>query len=148
MMNYIYIIVVFIILSICGYSYKLYQDNIILKNNQSILEKSIDEQYQVILKNKQDFTEITEVNNNLKLLTESQENRIDSLQSIFEKEKTKTVIIDNKEYKINIKRDIGKLAIKKPKLIQDIINKGTINSFDCFEKITDQNFKGDINVCR
>lgn len=148
MMNYIYIIVVFIILSICGYSYKLYQDNIILKNNQSILEKSIDDQYQVILKNKQDFTEITEVNNNLKLLTESQENRIDSLQSIFEKEKTKTVIIDNKEYKINIKRDIGKLAIKKPKLIQDIINKGTINSFDCFEKITDQNFKGDINVCR
>ena len=148
MMNYIYIIVVFIILSICGYSYKLYQDNIILKNNQSILEKSIDDQYQVILKNKQDFTEITEINNNLKLLTESQENRIDSLQSIFEKEKTKTVIIDNKEYKINIKRDIGKLAIKKPKLIQDIINKGTINSFDCFEKITDQNFKGDINVCR
>lgn len=148
MMNYIYIIVVFIILSICGYSYKLYQDNIILKNNQSILEKSIDDQYQVILKNKQDFTEITEVNNNLKLLTESQENRIDSLQSIFEKEKTKTVIIDNKEYKINIKRDIGKLAIKKPKLIQDIINKGTINSFGCFEKITDQNFKGDINVCR
>ena len=148
MMNYIYIIVVFIILSICGYSYKLYQDNIILKNNQSILEKSIDDQYQVILKNKQDFTEITEINNDLKLLTESQENRIDSLQSIFEKEKTKTVIIDNKEYKINIKRDIGKLAIKKPKLIQDIINKGTINSFDCFEKITDQNFKGDINVCR
>ena len=147
-MNYIYIIVVFIILSICGYSYKLYQDNIILKNNQSILEKSIDDQYQVILKNKQDFEEITEIKDNLKLLTESQENRIDSLESIFEKEKTKTVIIDNREYKINIKRDIGKLAIKKPKVIQDIINKGTINSFSCFEKITDQNFKGDINVCR
>lgn len=148
MMNYIYAIVGFIILSICGYSYKLYNDNLILKNNQSVLEKSIDEQYQVILKNKQDFEKIQEINDSLKTLTESQENRIYSLQSVFEKEKTNTVIIDNKEYKINVKRDIGKIAIKKPKLVQDVINKGTIDTFNCFEKITGPNFKGEMNVCK
>lgn len=147
-MNYIYGIVFLIILSISGYSYKLYTDNQILKSNQQILEKSIDEQYQVIVKNKKDFENITEINNNLKMLTESQEVRLDSLKSIFQKEKSSTVVIDNKEYKINITRDIGKIAVKKPKLVQDAINRGTLNAFGCFEKITDLNFKGDINVCK
>lgn len=148
MMNYIYGIVFLIILSICGYGYKLYTDNQILKTNQKILEKSIDDQYQVILKNKKDFAEITEINANLKLLNDSQETRIESLKSVFQKEKSSTVVIDNKEYKLNISRDIGKIAIKKPKLVQDVINRGTINAFSCFEKITDVNFKGDINVCK
>lgn len=147
-MNYIYGIVFLIILSISGYSYKLYTDNQILKSNQQILEKSIDEQYQVIVKNKKDFENITEINNNLKMLTESQEVRLDSLKSVFQKEKSSTVVIDNKEYKINITRDIGKIAVKKPKLVQDAINRGTLNAFGCFEKITDLNFKGDINVCK
>lgn len=147
-MNYIYAIIVFIILSLAGYSYKLYSDNQILKNNQSILEKSIDEQYQVIVKDKKDFENIKEINNNLKLLTDSQEIRIDSLKSVFQKEKPSTVVIDNKEYKINITRDIGKIAVKKPKLVQNAINKGTLDTFGCFEKITDLNFKGDINVCK
>ena len=148
MMNYIYTIIVFVILGLCGYGYKLYQDNMTLKNNQVILEKSINEQYAVILKNKQDFTEITKVNSNLKLLTESQEKRYTDLQTVFEKEKTKTVIIDNKEQKIKVKRDIGKLALEKPKLVQNVINTGTIKAFDCFSIITDKNFKGDINECK
>ena len=147
-MNYIYIIITFIILSLFGYGYKLYTDNQILKLNQAQLEKSIDDQYQVILKNKRDYAEITEVNDNLKLLTTSHENRISSLTSIFEKEKSSTVIIDNKEYKVQIKRDIGKIAIKKPRLVQNIINKGTMDMFSCFEKITDKNYKGDIGVCK
>ena len=74
--------------------------------------------------------------------------RINSLNDVFTKEKTSTVIIDNKEYRINIKRDVGKIAVKKPKLVQDIINRGTLNAFGCFEKITDKNFKGDMNVCK
>ena len=148
MFNVIYGIILIIILSISGYCYKLYNDNQILKLNQAQLEKSIDEQYQVILKNKKDYAEITEVNDNLKLLTTSHENRISSLTSIFEKQKSSTVIIDNKEYKVQIKRDIGKIAIKKPRLVQNIINKGTMDMFSCFEKITDKNYKGDIGVCK
>ena len=147
-MNYIYIIITFIILSLFGYGYKLYTDNQILKLNQAQLEKSIDDQYQVILKNKKDFEEKEAINKNLNLLVQTQEDRIGSLQTIFNKEKNSTVIIDNKEYKIQVKRDIGKIAIKKPQLVQDVINKGTIDTFSCFEKITDHNFKGDINVCK
>lgn len=148
MLNYIYGIILIIILSVSGYCYKLYNDNQILKINRATLEKSIDEQYQVILKNKKDYEEITEINEKFKLLNISQENRISSLTEIFEKEKTTTVVIDNKEYKIQVKRDIGKLAIKKPKLIQEAINTGTFNTFNCFEKITELNFKGDISVCK
>ena len=148
MLNYIYGIILIIILSVSGYCYKLYNDNQILKINRATLEKSIDEQYQVILKNKKDFQEKEAINKNLNLLVQTQEDRIGSLQTIFNKEKNSTVVIDNKEYKIQVKRDIGKIAIKKPQLVQDVINKGTINTFSCFEKITDQNFKGDINVCK
>ena len=147
-MNYIYGIILIIVLFISGYCYKLYNDNQILKLNQAQLEKSIDEQYQVILKNKKDFQEKEAINKNLNLLVQTQEDRIGSLQTIFNKEKNSTVVIDNKEYKIQVKRDIGKIAMKKPQLVQDVINKGTINTFSCFEKITDQNFKGDINVCK
>lgn len=147
-MNYVYGIILIIVLFISGYCYKLYNDNQILKLNQAQLEKSIDEQYQVILKNKKDFEEKETINKNLNLLVQTQEDRIGSLQTIFNKEKNSTVVIDNKEYKIQIKRDIGKLATKKPQLVQNVINKGTIDTFSCFEKITDQNFKGDINVCK
>ena len=147
-MNYIYGIILIIVLFISGYCYKLYNDNQILKLNQAQLEKSIDEQYQVILKNKKDFEEKETINKNLNLLVQTQEDRIGSLQTIFNKEKNSTVVIDNKEYKIQVKRDIGKIAMKKPQLVQDVINKGTIDTFSCFEKITDQNFKGDINVCK
>lgn len=147
-MNYIYGIILIIVLFISGYCYKLYNDNQILKLNQAQLEKSIDEQYQVILKNKKDFEEKETINKNLNLLVQTQEDRIGSLRTIFNKEKNSTVIIDNKEYKIQVKRDIGKIAIKKPQLVQDVINKGTIDTFSCFEKITDHNFKGDINVCK
>ena len=148
MINYIYVVLAFIMLSPFGYGYKLYNDNQILKLNQATLEKSIDEQYQVILKNKKDFDSITEINKNLILLNDNNETRISSLNDIFTKEKTSSVIIDNKEYQIKVKRDIGKIAVKKPKLVQDIINQGTLNAFGCFEKITDKNFKGDINVCK
>lgn len=148
MINYIYVVLAFIMLGSFGYGYKLYNDNQILKLNQATLEKSIDEQYQVILKNKKDFDSITEVNKKLILLNDNNETRISSLNDIFTKEKTSNVIIDNKEYQIKVKRDIGKIAVKKPKLVQDIINQGTLNAFDCFEKITDKNFKGDINVCK
>lgn len=148
MINYIYVVLAFIMLSSFGYGYKLYNDNQILKLNQATLEKSIDEQYQVILKNKKDFDSITEVNKKLILLNDNNETRISSLNDIFTKEKTSNVIIDNKEYQIKVKRDIGKIAVKKPKLVQDIINQGTLNAFGCFEKITDKNFKGDINVCK
>ena len=148
MINYIYVVLAFIMLSSFGYGYKLYNDNQILKLNQATLEKSIDEQYQVILKNKTDFDSITEINKNLILLNDNNETRISSLNDIFTKEKTSNVIIDNKEYQIKVKRDIGKIAVKKPKLVQDIINQGTLNAFGCSEKITDKNFKGDINVCK
>ena len=148
MINYIYVVLAFIMLSSFGYGYKLYNDNQIHKLNQATLEKSIDEQYQVILKNKKDFDSITEINKNLILLNDNNETRISSLNDIFTKEKTSNVIIDNKEYQIKVKRDIGKIAVKKPKLVQDIINQGTLNAFGCFEKITDKNFKGDINVCK
>ena len=148
MMNYIYTIILFVVLGFFGYGYKLYKDNETLRTNQSVLEKSIDEQYQVILKNKKDYEDITQINENLRKLNETQELRITNLSEIFQKEKNRSVIIDNKEYKIKVTRDIGKLATSKPKMVQNAINKGVLESFICFESITHKDYKGDLNVCK
>lgn len=153
-MNYVYGVIFIVVLSVSGYCYKLYTDNIVLKANQIEMEKAIDEQYRVIVQNKKDFENIQSINEGYRTLNENSEKRISELNSVFTKEKTSTVIIDNKEYKIQVKRDIGKLAVKKPKLIQNAINRGALDSFVCFETITDPNFtnfkdlKGDKNVCK
>ena len=47
---------------------------------------------------------------------------------------------DNKKTTIQKNRDIGKLAVSKPKMVQNVINKGTIKEFRCLEQITNPNF--------
>lgn len=148
MLNYIYGIILIIILSISGYCYKLYNDNKILKINQVHLTDAMIEQSSVLEQNKKDYETITKANKEISELLNTSNKRITDLNSVFTKEKNTIVFIDNKEYRVNIKRDIGKLAINKPVLVQSTINKGTIKAFECFNKITKQDFKGDINECK
>jgi hypothetical protein len=126
----------------------LYNDNQILKITQEHLLNAIIEQDSIMEQNKKDYKTISDTNIQINELLNLSNKRVKDLNSIFTKEKSTTVIIDNKEYKVNIKRDIGKLAIKKPILVQGVINKGTIKAFECFSIITTQDFKGDINDCK
>jgi len=102
--------------------YKLKADNAILKENQIKLEEAVNEQQQVIAQQKQDFESILQANKELNKLNETLNEEVKRLDDKF-----------NKTNASGKKRDIGDLANTKPKLIEKIINRATINANRCVE---------------
>ena len=110
--------VVFIGISGVGvYVMKLRSDNAILQANQIQLELSIKSQKQVIQKQKEDFGKILEANKKMNKLVNNLQKDIDALDKRFNKGA----------------RDFGKLAKEKPKLVEKLINKGSIRAGRCIE---------------
>ena len=99
------------------YVMKLRSDNAILKANQIKLESAVAEQQEVITKQKEDFKEILAANQKMNELVSALKKDLDDLDKRFNKGK----------------RDVGKLAIEKTKLIEKIINKGSVNAQRCIE---------------
>ena len=99
------------------YVMKLRSDNAILKANQIKLESAVAEQQEVITKQKEDFKEILAANQKMNELVNALKKDLDDLDKRFNKGK----------------RDVGKLAIEKTKLIEKIINKGSVNAKRCIE---------------
>lgn len=111
---------VLIIAGIAGagmYVMKLRSDNAILKANQVQLEQSIESQKKVLEQQKQDFEDIMESNKQLNKLINALKKDLDDLDKRFNKGK----------------RDVGKLAIERSKVIEKIINKGGKNATRCIE---------------
>jgi len=100
-----------------AYVMKLRSDNAILKVNQIKLESAVADQKQLIENQKEDFQEILEANNKMNQLLTVLKKDLDDLDKRFNKKG----------------RDIGKLAIQKPKAIERIINKGSIAATRCVE---------------
>jgi chromosome segregation ATPase len=99
------------------YVMKLRSDNAILKANQLKLESAVADQKALIENQKKDFEEILDANNKMNALVTALKNDLDDLDKRFNKKN----------------RDIGKLAIQKPKPIERIINKGSVNANRCIE---------------
>ena len=99
------------------YVMKLRSDNVILKANQIELAKSIEKQTQLLEKQKIDFEAILESNKKLNVLINTLKKDMDELDKRFNKGK----------------RDVGKLALEKTKVIERIINKGADNAARCVE---------------
>ena len=100
-----------------AYVMKLQRDNAILKENAVKLESAITEQKQVIENQKKDFEEILDANKKINELINNLKKDLEDLDKRFTKKD----------------RDIGKLAIDKPKAIERIINKGGDNAARCIE---------------
>ena len=110
--------VVFIGISGVGvYVMKLRSDNAILQANQIQLELSIESQQQVIEKQKQDFSKILQANKKMNTL-------VNNLQ--------KDIIAIYKRFKKGA-RDVGKLANEKPKLVEKLVNRGSLRAGRCIE---------------
>ena len=110
--------VVFIGISGVGvYVMKLRSDNAILQANQIQLELSIKSQKQVIQKQKEDFGKILEANKKMNTLVNNLQKDINALDKRFNKGA----------------RDFGKLAKEKPKLVEKLINRGSIRAGRCIE---------------
>ena len=99
------------------YVMKLRSDNAILKANQLKLESAVAEQQELIVSQKKDFEEILAANQKMNELVSALKKDLDDLDKRFNKGK----------------RDVGKLAIEKTKLIEKIINKGSVNAQRCIE---------------
>lgn len=140
-----YIRLIFTIILLTGlagagmYVTKLRADNAILKANQIKLEMSIETQQKTINKQKEDFEKILEANKQMNILVNSLREDLQALDKRFNKGN----------------RDIGDLAVKKPKLIEKIINKASERAKRCVEiasgsPLTEQELnatkKSEINV--
>ena len=99
------------------YVMKLRSDNAILKANQIKLESAVADQQQLLENQKKDFEEILAANQKMNELVSALKKDLDDLDKRFNKGK----------------RDVGKLAIEKSKLIEKIINKGSFNAQRCIE---------------
>jgi type II secretory pathway pseudopilin PulG len=114
------IFAVLIVTSLAGaatYVMKLRSDNAILQANQSKLEQSVESQKQVIEKQKKDFGEILQANQQLSKLVAGLKKDIDDLDKRFNKGG----------------RDLGKASIERPELIEKVINRGTDRASRCIE---------------
>ena len=110
--------VVFIGISGVGvYVMKLRSDKAILQANQLQLELSIESQKQVIEKQKQDFSKILKANKKMNTLVNNLQKDINALDKRFNKGA----------------RDFGKLANEKPKLVEKLVNRGSVRAGRCIE---------------
>ena len=99
------------------YVMKLRADNAILKVNQIQLEQSIKSQAKVLAQQKQDFKEIMEANKEMNILVKNLQQDLRSLDKRFNKKN----------------RDVGKIAEKRPSLVEKIINNASERAKRCVE---------------
>ena len=99
------------------YVMKLRSDNAILKANQIKLESAVADQKQLIENQKKDFEDILAANKKMNELVSVLKKDLEDLDKRFNKKN----------------RDIGKLAIEKTKVIEKIINNGSVNANRCIE---------------
>lgn len=118
-------ITVLLVVGIAGagvYVMKLRADNEVLKANQVLLEKGIESQKQVIAQQKQDFNDILTANKDLQKLNATLDKELEKLDDKF-----------NKTNASGKKRDLGDIALAKPKVMNKIINRATANATRCVE---------------
>ena len=99
------------------YVMKLRSDNAILKANAIKMESAINEQQELITKQKEDFKQILAANKKMNELVSVLKKDLEDLDKRFNKKN----------------RDFGKLAIQKTKVIERIMNKGSVNAQRCIE---------------
>ncbi len=112
-----YVLILSIVAGGIGYVYKLRADNAILKANAIKMEMAYEVQQKTIEKQKEDFEEILKANKQMNILVQNLKEDLQSLDKRFNKKG----------------RDIGQLAVKKPGLVEPIINGATERAKRCVE---------------
>jgi len=113
--------IIFTIVGAFWYVSGLQSDLAKSQQNVSTLESSVEQQVQVIDQMQRDQEKIFDARDDMRDLVQSQKKEIDSLRSRFN------------ESSNGSKRDIGELAVQKPTLIKNIINKASSKAVRCIE---------------
>tara|TARA_Y100000310_G_scaffold323383_1_gene383641 strand:+ start:1446 stop:1925 length:480 start_codon:yes stop_codon:yes gene_type:complete len=123
------VIMIIVMAVVLGGFYWYYQDSqkkiAVLQGNNAKLEVSVQTQRETIEQHLEDAQRAHSIvaETNLKFVEAQKE--VDNLRGKF-----------NKVSSLLGQRDIGKLAVAKPKSIERIIDKGTDQSFRCFELLS------------
>ncbi len=112
-----YVLILSIVAGGFGYVMKLRADNATLKANAIKMEMAYEVQEKTIAKQKEDFEAILEANKQMNILVQNLREDLQNLDKRFNKNN----------------RDIGKLAIKKPGLVEPIINGASERAKRCVE---------------
>ena len=128
-MMYLKIGLAVLVLSVVSYGVWYVKDmqNTIVVQKQNIdkLGEAVDEQQAVIKQNGEDVTDIKKYNEMQDALQQQLLANLSALDQRF-----------NKQNAQGKQRDLGKLAVKNPAVIERIINKGTRNAQRCMEIAT------------
>ena len=112
-----YLMIISVFAGIIGYVMTLRADNAILKSNAVKMELANNSLEQTLQSQKEDFNKIIEANKQMNTLINNLKDDLENLDKRFNKNG----------------RDIGKLATKKPGLVEDVINKATDRAKRCVE---------------
>ena len=122
-------IMIIVMAVIIGGFYWYYQDSqekiAVLQGNNAKLEVSVEIQKETIEQHLEDAQQASNIVAETNLKFAEAQKEVDDLRGKF-----------NKVSKLLGQRDIGKLAASKPKSIKRIIDKGTSQSFRCFELLS------------
>ena len=111
----------------------------ISKNNNEKYEQAVLDQQLLIRQIKEDVQSIQKANEELAEVVKNQNKDLNSLQEKFNKRKADGTV-----------RDIGKLAVRKPKSVEKIINNASKKAIRCLEiasgaPLTDEEINGKPN---
>tara|TARA_B000000557_G_scaffold197469_1_gene162756 strand:- start:820 stop:1332 length:513 start_codon:yes stop_codon:yes gene_type:complete len=112
-----YLMIISVFAGIIGYVMTLRADNAILKSNAVKMELANSNLEKTLQSQKEDFNKIIEANKQMNILINNLKDDLENLDKRFNKNG----------------RDIGKLATKKPGLVEDVINRATDRAKRCVE---------------
>jgi len=116
-------VLIIVVSSIVYVKYTQNQINALTQDNE-LLQLGIEEQHRVI----------DSLQNDIQLIIESR----DKLSELLIKSNNEITELKEKLYRENQgKQSLEQLAIKKPQLVENIVNKATKDVFDCFESLID-----------
>lgn len=114
-------IIVIGVISLGVYINNITNENRTLQSNNSKLQQTIQIQSKLVEHKEEELIQIKQINKKYQISIKEQTQKINDLRTKFNETQT------------GDKRDLGKLAIAKPGLIQKIINSGTKNVGRCIE---------------
>ena len=116
-------VLIIVVCSIVFVKYTQNQINALTQDNE-LLQLGIEEQHRVI----------DSLQNDIQSIIESR----DKLSELLIKSNNEITELKEKLYRENQgKQSLEQLAIKKPQLVENIVNKATKDVFDCFESLID-----------
>lgn len=118
--GYIYVAILMLLVSMCGYGYYIYNENVELKNLRDALQKSLAAEISKNLLIQKDYSKVLDVNRKLR---------------------DREIVLENESKTLNVKlkklqNRIDSIALKHPQLLGKTLTEATSKVHRCLENIS------------